>query len=50
MTDNPTTRENKKKRLNWKKVFTSFIVIIIVVCLSGGCFFAWSVYKETEDF
>ena len=21
-----------------------------VVCLSGGCFFAWSVYKETEDF
>lgn len=50
MTDNPTTRKNKKKGLNWKKVFTSFIVIIIVVCLSGGCFFAWSVYKETEDF
>jgi penicillin-binding protein 1A len=50
MTNNPTTRENKKKRLNWKKVFTSFIIIIIVVCLSGGCFFAWSVYKETEDF
>lgn len=36
--------------MNWKKVFTSFIIIIIVVCLSGGCFFAWSVYKETEDF
>ena len=49
MTDNPTTR-SKKRRLNWKKIFTSFIVIIIVICLSGGCFFAWSVYKETEDF
>ena len=49
MTDSSTTRR-KKKRLNWKKIFTSFIIIIIVICLSGGCFFAWSVYKETEDF
>lgn len=45
MTDNP-----KKRKINWKKVFTSLIVVVVVLCLSGGCFFAWSVYKETEDF
>ena len=50
MTDNSTTRNRKKKGLNWKKIITSFIVVIIVVCLFGGSFFAWSVYKETEDF
>lgn len=50
MTDNSTTKNRKKKGLNWKKIITSFIVVIIVVCLFGGSFFAWSVYKETEDF
>lgn len=50
MTDNPTTRKKKKRNVNWKKVFTSFVIVIIVACLTGGSFFAWSVYKETEDF
>ncbi|WP_296879440.1 transglycosylase domain-containing protein [Thomasclavelia sp.] len=53
MTDNPTKTKKKSKRgkkLNWKKVVTSIIVVVIIVCLGTGCFFAWSVYKETEDF
>lgn len=50
MTDSPTRRKQTKKKLNWKKITTSLIVVILVVCLGTGCFFAWSVYKETEDF
>lgn len=23
---------------------------MIVLCLAGGSFFAWTIYKETEDF
>lgn len=46
-----TKKKNKKKsKLNWKKVLISLIIIFIIVCLGTGCFFAWSVYKETEDF
>lgn len=46
-----TKKKNKKKsQLNWKKVLVSLIIVFIIVCLGMGCFFAWSVYKETEDF
>lgn len=45
MTNKPT-----KKKLNWKKILTSLVILIAVVCLAGGSFFAWSIYKETEDF
>ena len=46
-----TKKKNKKKsQLNWKKVLVSLIIVFIIICLGMGCFFAWSVYKETEDF
>lgn len=46
-----TKKKNKKKsQLNWKKVLVSLIIVFIILCLGMGCFFAWSVYKETEDF
>ena len=50
MTDSPTRKRKTKKKLNWKKVATSLVVVILIVCLGMGCFFAWSVYKETDDF
>lgn len=50
MTDSPTRKRKTKKKLNWKKVFTSLVVVIIIISLGMGCFFAWSVYKETDDF
>ena len=52
MTDSPTRKRkvNKKKKLNWKKVLTSLTVVVIILCLGTGCFFAWSIYKETDDF
>ena len=43
-----TKKKNKKKsQLNWKKVLVSLIIVFIIICLGMGCFFAWSVYKET---
>lgn len=46
-----TKKKNKKKsQLNWKKVLVSLIIVFIIICLGMGCFFAWSVYKETDDF
>ena len=50
MTDSPTRKRKTKKKLNWKKVATSLVVVILIVCLGMGCFFAWSVHKETDDF
>lgn len=55
MTDNPTltktkSKKTKKLKLNWKKVLASLVIIVVIICLAMGCFFAWSVYKETEDF
>lgn len=49
MTNKPIKTKSKKK-LNWKKIFTSLGIIMIVLCLAGGSFFAWTIYKETEDF
>ena len=46
MTDSPTRKRKTKKKLNWKKVATSLVVVILIVCLGMGCFFAWSVYKK----
>lgn len=53
MTDSLTRtkkKNEKKSQLNWKKVLVSLIIVFIIICLGMGCFFAWSVYKETEDF
>ena len=50
MTDSPTRKTKSKTKLNWKKIFTSLGIVMIVLCLAGGSFFAWTIYKETEDF
>lgn len=52
MTDSPTRKRKVKtnKKLNWKKVITSLVVVIVIISLGMGCFFAWSIYKETDDF
>lgn len=47
---NKSKNTKSKKRLNWKRILTSLIIIIIVACLGTGAFFAWSIYQETEDF
>ena len=49
MTNKPIKTKSKTK-LNWKKIFTSLGIVMIVLCLAGGSFFAWTIYKETEDF
>lgn len=52
MTDSPTLKRQRKsnRKLNWKKVITSLVVVLIIISLGIGCFFAWSIYKETDDF
>ncbi len=32
MTDSPTRKRKTKKKLNWKKVATSQVVVILIVC------------------
>ena len=38
MTNKPIKTKSKTK-LNWKKIFTSLGIVMIVLCLAGGSFF-----------
>lgn len=49
--DTTSQHANKPKgKLNWKKVVLAIFSACLVIVLSGGAYFAWSVYKETDDF
>lgn len=49
-TQETVKRATKKRKVNWKKIALALVSVCIIVTISGGAYFAWSVYQETEDF
>lgn len=45
-----TTKTTKLGKFNWKKAAITFVSVCAVIATIGGGVFAWSIYKETEDF
>ena len=44
------TTKTKSGKFNWKKAILAFVMVCAVIVTIGGGVFAWSIYKETEDF